>query len=133
MSSKEYPAFVGAYAVFNVIIEISNSSSYVLNGSSPHPVNIAYNWLDEEGSATIVFDGKRTPLIPILSPGSKEFYEGNIRAPVERGRYTLRMTLVQEAVRWFDQAATPLAADVSIVVNRNDDHGSEEPIRGGEE
>jgi SAM-dependent methyltransferase len=113
---KERPLNVVADTVFNVTIEIKNSSSYVLDSRPLYPVNIAYHWIDEETSQIIVFDGERSPLIPLLYPESKRSYAAHIRAPGEPGRYILRMTLVQEGVRWFDQAPTMLESDVSVVV-----------------
>jgi hypothetical protein len=38
-----------------------------------------------------------------------------IAAPDEPGRYRLRVTLVQELVRWFDGLPTPLGAEATLV------------------
>jgi hypothetical protein len=39
-----------------------------------------------------------------------------IAAPAEPGRYRLRVTLVQELVRWLDGLPNPVSADASLVV-----------------
>ena len=116
LSVTAYPISVVADTVFNVTLGIKNSSSYMLSSRPPFPVNIAYHWLDQESSQIVVFDGERSPLAPLLYPGSKLSYKAGVRAPKKSGRYTLRMTLVQEGVRWFDQTPGPIAGDVSVVV-----------------
>ena len=50
-----------------------------------------------------VFDGIRTPLVPSIEPGSSQTYEIKIAAPPEPGDYRLRVILVQEGIRWFDE------------------------------
>jgi hypothetical protein len=39
-----------------------------------------------------------------------------VRAPGDKGRYLLRLTLVQEAVRWFDELPAAIAVDVPVFV-----------------
>ena len=116
LSVTAYPMRVVADTMFNVTLGISNSGSYALSSRPPFPVNIAYHWLDSESSQIVVFDGDRSPLAPLLYPASKLSYNAGVRAPKKPGGYTLRMTLVQEGVRWFDQGPTLLKCDVSVIV-----------------
>jgi hypothetical protein len=39
-----------------------------------------------------------------------------VAVPDAPGRYVLRLTLVQELVRWLDQATTPVCVDVEVTV-----------------
>jgi hypothetical protein len=37
-------------------------------------------------------------------------------APADPGRFILRITLVQEDLRWLDRTATPVFADQTVVI-----------------
>jgi hypothetical protein len=94
-------------------LSIKQARYVLLDGYFWTPINFA---AVSEFIYRYIFDGERSPLVPLLDPGSKRSYRAQIKAPGEHGLYTLRMTLVQEAVRWFDQAPTMLESDVSVVV-----------------
>ncbi len=113
---------------FEVQLALQNNSEFVLHSYGSHPVHIAYHWLDSQTHDSIVFDGERTRLFPILDRSdpkpqnfpavhqSKKIYRARVKALPVPGRYILRMTLVQEGVRWFDQAPTQMMQDVCIEV-----------------
>ena len=82
--------------------QISNGTSRRFGSYSPAPIHLSYHWFDADGTIA-VFEGLRTPLIPSIDPGNSETYEIKVAAPTEPGEYRLRITLVQEAVRWFDE------------------------------
>jgi len=75
-----------------------------------------YHWIGQNGSIA-VFDGQRTALAPALAPGARRRYCVRVRPPAAAGRWTLRLTLVQEAVRWFDAPPTSLWIDVPVDVS----------------
>lgn len=113
----KHPVIVTVDAEFIVSVEITNDSGFVINSYSPNPVHIAYHWLDEEAVTTIIFNGNRSKILPPVISTAKGVYQARIKAPTEKGKYVLRMTLVQESVQWFDQAPTNLAEDILITVN----------------
>ena len=111
---KECPSSVPIGTGFNLIVAVENDSSFVLTSRPPYPVHIAYHWIDETTSETIVWEGKRSGLLPPLGPGCTELYIARIQAPERTGHHILRTTLVQEAVRWLDQIPSMVFADVVI-------------------
>jgi hypothetical protein len=111
----EEPLRVSAGDTLRVQIEIANQSGSRLQSVRPFPVHLSYHWIDELGLMR-VFDGDRTPLVPALEPGDCRRYFVRVSPPGAPGRWTLRLTLVQEAVRWFDAAPTSLWADVAAQV-----------------
>jgi SAM-dependent methyltransferase len=103
-------------AEFHVQVELENLSSTWIQSLPPMPVHLSYHWIDELGSIK-VFDGKRTALAPPLAPDSRRRYLMLVSAPEVPGRWTLRLTLVQEGVRWFDEQPVSLRADVAAEVS----------------
>jgi glycosyltransferase involved in cell wall biosynthesis len=83
-------------------VELENRSPYALASELPNPIHLSYHWLDENG-AMAVFDGPRSLLHPPLPPGGRGSYRVAVTAPESPGRYTLRLALVQEHVRWLDE------------------------------
>ena len=83
---------------------ISNGTSQRLGWYHPAPIQLSYHWFDANGNIA-VFEGLRTPLVPSIDPGNSETYEIKVAAPCDPGEYRLRITLVQEGVRWFDELA----------------------------
>lgn len=82
--------------------QVSNGTSERLGWYSPAHITLGYHWLDAAGNV-VVFEGLRTPLIPSIDPGSLETFEIKIAAPPKPGEYRLRITLIQDGVRWFDE------------------------------
>ena len=95
------PAHCACRDVIEAIVEISNNGRHVWSSGAPNPLVISYHWLNETGE-TAVFEGWRSEIQPILQPFSTERFRTQIVAPETPGIYTLRITLVQEFVRWFD-------------------------------
>lgn len=96
--------------------EVNNGTSQRIGSYYPAPIDLSYHWFKQDGSIAI-FEGLRTPLIPALEPGASEIYELKVVAPDEPGEYRLRITLVQERVRWFDELpGTAASADLWVRV-----------------
>lgn len=102
----------------SVTIEIINNSTHQLASTLPHPVHLSYHWLDSQGENVVVFEGLRTPIHPSLPPKSRSVYEALLKPPTHPGHYILRLTLVQEEIRWFDNESPPLMADIPITVEK---------------
>jgi hypothetical protein len=76
-------------------------------------VPIATSRLQSE--QVVVMDGQRTPLPRDIQPGEEVTLNAKIQAPNRPGDYTLRLTMVQERVAWFENyGAQPL--DISVKV-----------------
>lgn len=71
-----------------------------------HPFFLSYHWESSKG-ATVVMDGKRTPLPRPLGPGEELDVAINVTAPDKEGSYTLMLDMVQEGVAWFTQSGVP--------------------------
>ena len=102
---------------FELKLEITNGSSFALASLGPNPVNISYHWLDETASQVLVWDGERSGILPPVSPGAQRTFPVRVFAPKEGGKRLLRLTLVQEAVRWFDAPPLGLKIDVPVLVS----------------
>lgn len=77
-------------------------------------VHLAYHWFDSTGK-TVVFDGIRTELPHDLAPEESISLNATIQAPNQVGDFRLRLTMVQEAVAWFETArAQPLDIPVTV-------------------
>lgn len=113
---KKYPQSVKTTSEFSIELEINNNSHFVINSYYPNPIHISYHWIEEKSAKTIVYGGERSKILPPLNSKAKEVYQAKVKAPTEAGNYILRMTLVQELVRWFDQAPAKLVEDIVIGV-----------------
>lgn len=102
-------------STFEINVALSNHSESHLKSLQPYPVCLAYHWLSQSGEV-IVWDGMRTKLLPPLAKGRKVIYSLNAKAPENVGNYVLRVTLVQEGVRWFDASPTNCFTDISVSI-----------------
>ena len=94
------PASVAPGECFSVSVHMANRGENNLTSAPPNPVYFSYHWLDAAGSYEI-FDGLRTPL-PQSPANSSRDYDLSVMAPTGTGVKILRVTLVQEGIRWFD-------------------------------
>jgi hypothetical protein len=113
---------------FEIQLEIENCSEFSFHSYGPHPVHISSHWMNEQGTHGIIFDGERTKIFPPLEQAKpiglksflgqkvKEVYPAKVRALPDKGNYILRITLVQEGVRWFDTAPSQLMEDIFIKI-----------------
>ena len=101
--------FSGARQQFG--LELENRSGQTLASVSPHPVHIAYRWLDASTNEMVEPEGVRTPLSASVGAGSRHRQSADVTAPLREGRFVLRVTLVQEGVRWFDETVPPVVAE----------------------
>lgn len=80
---------------------IENASKSVLASKGPYPVVVGHRWIRSEESGWGI-EGIRNELPHLIGPGQRVTVRLRVRAPAEEGSYQLRVTLVQEHVRWFD-------------------------------
>ena len=110
------PESVRRNSVFTIHPVLHNASSLDLRSAGPHPVHLSYHWLAREAEECLVFDGRRTRLRPSLSSGKTHGYEMTVDAPGVAGEFRLRVTLVQELVRWMDTPPESIFFDAIIGV-----------------
>lgn len=82
----------------------------------PFPVHLSYRWLRKDGGAELPIEGVRTPIEPAIAPKSAQVATVRVEAPAESGEYVLRLTLVQETLRWLDRAPAAIYADAPVAV-----------------
>jgi hypothetical protein len=87
---------------FSLRAIVSNHSGHTWESTGPTPVQISCHWLDEDWNM-VVFEGKKTPL-PAggLLPSAFREVEVHIDPPPSPGHHHLCLTLVREAVCWFE-------------------------------
>jgi hypothetical protein len=86
---------------------VKNTSNFLWAFKSDKPTNFSYRWIDANGKlASFEGDGDRTPLPYDLSPGESVALNATIRTPTTPGKYKLILTMVQEAVAWFNDRTT---------------------------
>ena len=75
-------------------------------------VGLGFHWLDSTGK---VLQEGRTLLPNPLMPGSSVTLDVNVQAPSKPGDYTLRFSMVQELVAWFnDKGADPFIVKIKV-------------------
>ena len=110
------PAEVQASREFQLRLQIANQGPRMLGSMPPLPVHISYHWLPEDQSGELIIDGLRSAIRPPLSPGAVRDFSVKVMAPAVAGKYTLRVTLVQELVRWFDDEPVNIFTDLHFEV-----------------
>jgi SAM-dependent methyltransferase len=116
------PKVVAPAAVFQIRVQVE-SGQQELRSDNPHPVLLSSHWLHTDGSV-FAFEGLRNPLNPPLPRSRPQEYTVAALAPCVPGNYTLRMTIVQEMVRWFDAAG--IYVDLPVQVRQADDANPED-------
>jgi hypothetical protein len=94
--------------------EVENLGEAFLVSVPPNPVHAAYKWLRTESPE---IQGIRTPLPRAVHPQSSLQLKVKVQVPGEPGEYTLRITLVQELVAWFDDLDAGNVCSGQVVVS----------------
>jgi Glycosyltransferase Family 4 len=96
------------------VLEVANGTGSVLSIMGGYPVFLSYHWLAQDGSVAC-FEGVRSELFPPLPSGGVHAYDVHVTPPSAPGRYTLRVTLVQEGVVWLDDLGVFADTDCLIM------------------
>lgn len=96
------PGRLGAGTVLEVECLVENRGDVILVSAAPNPVHLSYRWVLDGGAPPI--EGLRSVLPQALPPSARVACRLTLEAPPTLGDYTLVITLVQEQVRWFDEA-----------------------------
>jgi hypothetical protein len=94
---------------------VTNKGSAILVSAPPNPVNLSYRWLEGPPGALLA-EGLRSPLPRPLPPGGAAECRVALEVPAIPGDYTIRFTLVQEHVRWFDEVDSANGSTISLLV-----------------
>ncbi|SDE30477.1 FkbM family methyltransferase [Desulfuromonas thiophila] len=99
------PSACLAGELLEIPLRVCNSGMQSWYGVGRYPVRLSYHWQDDAG-ASVVYEGLRTPLQhDRISPGTEVTERIRVLAPDQPGVYTLQLTLVQEAVIWFENGS----------------------------
>jgi hypothetical protein len=116
LSIESCPESVVCGRTAAVRVGLENGSSGEIGSFPPFPVQLSYRWLTDDDNEVAGPEALRTPLKPAVRPHERASYVMTIAAPDEPGRYRLRVTLVQELVRWLDGLPSRLSAEAPLVV-----------------
>jgi hypothetical protein len=111
------PAAMGEGEALDLQWTLQNHGGAVLHSAEPYPVHVASRWFSSDGR-TLLAEGERAVLAQSVPPGTEA--EGTLRveAPVGRGERLLRISVVQEHVRWFDDVDPANGVAARVVVGR---------------
>jgi SAM-dependent methyltransferase len=120
---RTFPAAMQTRSRYQVSVELRNGARKDLRSTAPYPIYLSYHWIGTDGKY-VIFEGERTGLMPDARSGSSSTYEVSVTAPDTPGRYLLRVTLVQERIRWFDQAPNGVYCELRILCRESDFGGA---------
>ena len=104
-------------------IENCGTESFV--SAAPHPITVAYKWM-RPGAEQDMIEIDHVHLPETLRPGQEVRFTLKITAPMEEGEFLLRVTLVQEQVRWFDEVGPSNACTQLVWIEHPDRSACEE-------
>lgn len=119
IAAKTPPAVMRPRELLWLDVKLTNHTSRVLVSASPFPVNLAYHWLDRASRTSVVFDGERSAVLPEIEPHANGAIRMFVIAPPTPGEYLLRITVVQEGVRWMDKENCPTVQDFIVEISAN--------------
>ncbi|TMG40149.1 MAG: hypothetical protein E6H94_04390 [Chloroflexi bacterium] len=104
----QLPPYGATYAVQSAVtgqagtsvtvpVTLTNNGSLAWQGGL---FNLAYHLYSPSG-AVVVWDGARSPLPGLVSPGQSIVVNAMVAVPATAGTYTVRFDLVQEGTTWF--------------------------------
>jgi hypothetical protein len=120
-SASNIPGEIEAQQWFWPVISIGNATNRKLSSEPPYPVHLAYHWVKRSTEEIVVFDGMRSELLSVIQPGESAETSMVVFAPLTAGAYLLRLTLVQENVRWFYEANPKVLCEQAVTIRS---HGS---------
>ncbi len=110
------PNIRGRGEVVTVIADFDNRSAVALASEGVHPVHVAYQLLNSDGSPVSDDEPQRAPMSSVLRPGERRPLAVDVFLPDEPGDYQIALRLVHERVAW----GAPELHDVATVQVRGD-------------
>jgi hypothetical protein len=108
----DLPASLALGDVAEVTCTVTNAGDGFLVPAAPYPVEVCYRWFDDGGTAVGAGTWLHTRLPRTLVPRDSVRFKVLVAPPPSAGCFTLRLTLLQEGVHWFDDV------DISNAVAR---------------
>lgn len=114
------PAAIAVGDVARVTCTIENTGGGFLMSAAPYPVEVCYRWFDADGAEAGAGTWLHNRLPRVLAPRDTVTFKVLVAPPPATGRFTLRLTLLQEGVRWFDDVdpASAVSGEVRIYERR---------------
>lgn len=94
------PATFASRHGLDVPCSVHNAGAATLDSAGTHPIHVSYRWFDQAGD--LVLEGLRAELPRALSPGASARVMLALLTPWDEGDYELRIGVLQEHVRWFE-------------------------------
>jgi Domain of unknown function (DUF4915) len=115
--SAELPRTLALGDVAEVACTVENAGDGFLISAPPYPTEACYRWFDARGAPAGAGTWLHTRLPRTLAPRDRVTFSVLVAPPPETGRFTLRLTLLQEGVVWFDDVdlANAVRGEVEIV------------------
>ncbi len=101
-ASYPRPTTVRPGQIFHFDVMLTNETDDTFACSGPHPVQLAYWWIDEHG-CRLIDEPVRCHQLWRSSPRMSCNLLCRVQAPRETGTYSLGLGLVQEGVRWLSE------------------------------
>lgn len=117
---------------FQLAARVTNATNEPLWPGAPHPVCLAYHWLEKHTRQVAVFEGNRSELLPALQANAAGKFPMTIVAPNQAGEYILQTTLVQEGVCWFEDVRPDIVREFAVSVTagiKSPAHRREQRVR----
>jgi hypothetical protein len=111
------PGSMPARAESHVRASVESDTSVTLGSWPPFHLHWSYRWR-RPGSTAVFADNQRTPIRTPIGPGDVGHAAVKVIAPAEPGRWVLRITLVQEGLRWLDDPPLDVFAETEVDVLR---------------
>ena len=117
MTLESAPASLAAGETAVARVQLHNGlRDRALGSWRPHPLQWGVRWRPIDQTGFGAAEHERTPIHNAIAPLGDARCAVRITAPTTPGRYVLRVTLVQEWLRWLDEALAPIYEDVEVLV-----------------
>jgi hypothetical protein len=116
LTMEEAPGVLTAGTDAFVRVRVHNDTKVRLGPWPPYPLTWVARWRKASAGHFPVHVGEHVLLNQAVHADAHVSRTVAIQAPTEPGRYVLRITLVQESLRWLDSLPTPIAADTEVEV-----------------
>jgi hypothetical protein len=113
----EAPTKMRAGEAAQVPWTLANRGGAVLHSAEPYPVHVAARWFSADGGGVLA-ESERALLPRAVPPGAEVSGTLRVEAPPGAGHRLLRISPVQEQVRWFDDADPANGVAVQVRVKR---------------
>jgi hypothetical protein len=114
--TADLPTSLAVGDAVRVRCTVDNRGDGFLISAAPNPVEVCYRWFDADGTPIGAGTWEHTRLPRTIAPRGSATFKAIVAAPPVPGRFTLRLTLLQENVCWFDDVDPANAASAEVLV-----------------